>query len=60
MRLPEIFEWRFFPNEAVQTFSSAPRTHDLHGDLTFLLSSEYSKNHADSNTCDTVDNYKGI
>ena len=36
MRLPGIIERRFFPDEAILTFASAPRTHNLHGDLTFL------------------------
>jgi hypothetical protein len=36
MRLPGIIKRRFFPDEAILTFSSAPRTDNLHGDLTFL------------------------
>ena len=36
VRLPGIIERRFFPDEAILTFASAPRTHNLHGDLTFL------------------------
>lgn len=36
MRLPGIIERRFFSDEAILTFASAPRTHNLHGDLTFL------------------------
>lgn len=51
MRLSWIIERRFFPNDTVLTFASAPRTHNLHGDLTFLLSLESSKNHAANDTC---------
>jgi hypothetical protein len=36
VRLPGIIERRFFPDEAILTFASAPGTHNLHGDLTFL------------------------
>lgn len=36
MRFPGIVVWGFFPNEAVLTFPSAPRTYNLHGDLAFL------------------------
>ncbi len=37
MRFPRIVERRFFPDQSVLTFPPAPRTHDLHGNLTFLL-----------------------
>jgi hypothetical protein len=36
MRLTGIIKRRFFPDEAILTFSLAPRTDNLHGDLTFL------------------------
>lgn len=37
MRLSGIIKRRFFPDEAILTFPSTPRTNNLHGHLTFHM-----------------------
>ena len=51
MRLPGIIKRHFFPDKAILTFPSAPRTNNLHINLTFLtFFNTHSKNHAASYT----------